>query len=66
VCVEGHHVSGNVLDVVIRAKEKKEQKRLATMEKKKSERDELRQKFAVVLTKGTNPSNWNVDDLKTW
>jgi hypothetical protein len=24
----------------------------------------LRQKVAVVLTKGTNPSNWNVDDLK--
>jgi hypothetical protein len=34
------------------------------MEKKKSERDELRQKVAAVLTKGTNPSNWNVDDLK--
>jgi hypothetical protein len=39
VCSEGHHVSGNALDVVVQAKEKKEQKRLARMEKKKIERN---------------------------
>jgi hypothetical protein len=36
VCAEGHHVSGNALEIVIIAKEKKEQKILATMEKKKT------------------------------
>jgi hypothetical protein len=64
VYAEGHCVSGNASDIVIRAKEKKEQKRLATMEKNKSERGKLIQKLVDVLTKGTNPSNWNVYDLK--
>jgi hypothetical protein len=64
MCVPKDIVSGNALDIVIRAKEKNEHKSLATMEKKKSKREELRQKVAVVLTKGINPSSWNVDDLK--
>jgi hypothetical protein len=41
MCAEGHHISGNALEIVIIAKERKEQKMLATMEKKKSEHDKL-------------------------
>jgi hypothetical protein len=64
VCAEGHHVSGNALEIVIRAKDMNEQKMLATVEKKKSESNELRQRVAAVITKDDNPSTWNVDDLK--
>jgi hypothetical protein len=37
LCAEGHDVRGNALEIVIRSKEKKEQKRSETMDKKKPE-----------------------------
>jgi hypothetical protein len=64
VCAEGHHFSRNALEIAIRANERNEQKMLATMDKKKTERDELRQKVVAVLIKVTQPSCWNVDNHK--
>jgi hypothetical protein len=53
VCAEGHHVSGNALEIIIRAKDKNEQKRLVRIEKKKTECKKLRQKVVAVLISRT-------------
>jgi hypothetical protein len=65
VCAEGHHVNGDALAIIKRYKEKKEQERLANDNKKLKERQELKRRIAIVLTKGNDPTRWNVADLKT-
>jgi hypothetical protein len=56
VCAEGHHVDGDALAIIKRSKDKKEQERLAKEKKKLKERQELKRKIAIVLTKGSDPN----------
>jgi hypothetical protein len=65
VCAKGHHLNGGALDIIKRSKEKKEQERLAKDNKNLKERQELKRRIAIVLTKGNYPMRWNVADLKT-
>jgi hypothetical protein len=65
VCAQGHHVNGDALPILKRSKKKKEQERLAKGNKNLKERQELKRRITIVLTKGNDSTRWNAADLKT-
>jgi hypothetical protein len=56
VRAEGHHSNGDAQAIIKIHKEKKEKERLAKENKKLKERQELKRRIAIVITKGNDPT----------